>query len=238
MELLQDFGDQVARELEQLEKRYPVPGIVRTGLTKNVDKMKEAIRAAREELSLHGYDPHKRDHLNADISEAAKIDLAGLLVQERENVLAGLEREKQNYERKVRTNRTECDQEIRAAERRLAAMSESELKEIAADMANNPRPVLGEIIDALSFNLKPYAKPEERELTKGLPPDPSTFDGFREVVKTKKLYEAWRHTQEGQTLTRYEAAIDGALKDGTIIPVLRQDGSITGESLHSVLGEV
>lgn len=239
MDFLQEMNETVARELASFEKQNSIPAIAPTGLTKNVSRLRDAVKSAREEIALVNYPQAKRDQLNHDLLEAARVDLQGLLVQELDGVSASLARERESYERKVRTNRTEYDREVSAAEKRFAAMSGPELRAYAEDLARNPRPLAPEIIDALSVALKPYAlPPDQKDTTKGLPPDPGTFDGFREIVQKERFYEPWRFTDPGKRLSHYEKTLEYCIRDGSLIPVCREDGSVTTEGLRAVIGEV
>jgi hypothetical protein len=221
---LLDFQDAAAaRDMAQFNERHPASPEVPTRLLDNLRKAKTAIRKASNEIKLMDPPEKVRSELYSKILEAAKIDMAEHMQAEREVWTEKLAKEAQAWERDRRLNAAKYQAENAQKAMRYEAMTPDEIKVEAHKLMQNPKPVDGYVLDALSIQLKKV--------------DPEEHSKFRGFVKDSAAYEPWKHTEQGQVITRYMKALDDGMKaGGSALPILHADGAIHFEDLSTVLG--
>ena len=190
-------------------------------LGKNARQLRDAFAQAKKELDLTGLDKFEKVKIETRLREAASKDLADILMQERAQVQAQLDKERRTWERSLELNADKFANETRAYERRLAAMSAQELQaETQAFLGGEKVLDHPDKIDVLSVAIKG---------------DGQLHKLVRETVNSQRLYDGWLHGDTGKDISRYLQAVDAALEDGNSIPVKGSDGQpasyITGDHL-------
>jgi hypothetical protein len=218
---LYQYEGLAAEAIAASNAKYRTAPVVETRLTRECRKMRDAVAQARDEMRHANISQEERLGMNNEIFNACAETVRQLVAEQKVELQAQLDRERSRIARDRELNATKYDAEIRAASLRFSGMTLDELERTARDLTGSPRQVMPEIIDSLSAELRLAG---------------STWHGeFRKEVTALRLYEAERFTEAGAKICHLADVLQNS-DDGTFIPLMHEDGAVSGVQLMSFIG--
>jgi hypothetical protein len=178
-------------------------------VTKAADRLRSTYKRACKEISLTGLSKTAKGNARGEIMQAAKQELAAVYQAERENIADEIDKLKTIRQAQDYRNRADIDRSAARYNRRIQAMSNTEINEEISAVRTGKKELSEDQFDCLSAAAKAL--------------DPHQHEALRESAKDLHVYEPWLNTDEGKELQKLDTALKNAA-DGNHIPVQTDDG--------------